>query len=159
MFSKILVPTDFSEGNCIAIENFEKMNRMQVGEVVLLHVIDEVKLEEVMNGYSFFYNDEMKELKDIEAKLKAEAMKKLESRVEAIKQSFKTDNVKPMVKIGIPWKEIVKTADEEDVSLIMLPSHGRLGFTHEFMGSTTIRVLKKTTKPVLIIKTAKEVKE
>ncbi len=159
MFSKILVPTDFSEGNCIAIENFEKMNLMQVGEVVLLHVIDEVKLEEVMNGYSFFYNDEMKELKDIEAKLKAEAMKKLESRVEAIKQSFKTDNVKPVVKIGIPWKEIVKTADEEDVSLIMLPSHGRLGFTHEFMGSTTIRVLKKTTKPVLIIKTAKEVKE
>ena len=69
---------------------------------------------------------------------------------------MKAKNVRIMVTVGIPYKEIVRVAEEEDVSLILLPSHGKLGFSHELMGSTTIRVLRKTKKPVLIIKTHKE---
>ena len=68
---------------------------------------------------------------------------------------MKAKNVRIMVTVGIPYKEIVRIAEEEDVSLILLPSHGKLGFSHELMGSTTIRVLRKTKKPVLIINTHK----
>ncbi len=58
-----------------------------------------------------------------------------------------------IVRVGIPYKEIVKVADEEDVNLIILSAHGKLGFSDEIMGSTTLRVIRKTNKPVLIIKT------
>ncbi|ASJ06761.1 universal stress protein [Thermococcus pacificus] len=157
MFRKVLLPTDFSEGYCRAVLQFERMNEMRVGEVILLHVVDEGTLEELMDGYSLFYGDEEKELKDIEERLKEVAMEKLLERMDEIKRAFRAEKVTPMVRFGVPWEEIVKVAEEEDVSLIILPSHGKLGFSHESLGSTTMRVLKKTKRPVLLIKTHEEV--
>ena len=83
-------------------------------------------------------------------------MERLQAKVEDVKKTFGTENVKPLVRFGLPWEEIVKVAEEEDVSLILLPSHGKLGFSHELLGSTTVRVLRKTKRPVLVIKTHPE---
>jgi len=153
MFRKILFPTDFSEGAYRAAKRFEKANDMPVGEVVLLHVIDEGTLEDLLNGYSLLYNDEELEIEAIKEELLKKTMEKLQAKAEECKKTFGTENVKPLVRFGLPWEEIVKVADEEDVSLILLPSHGKLGFSHEILGSTTIRVLRKTQRPVLVIKT------
>ncbi len=153
MFRKILFPTDFSEGSMRAIHNFEKQNTMEVEECIILHVIDEGHLEELLNGYSFLYRREDREMEDIEKKLMDEAKKKLEERAERCKKLMKVKKMTTMVRIGIPYKEIVKVAEEENVTLILLPSHGKLGYSHELLGSTTIRVLRKTKKAVLIIKT------
>ncbi|AJC72428.1 universal stress protein [Thermococcus guaymasensis DSM 11113] len=156
MFRKILFPTDFSEGAYRAAKHFEKTNTVPVGEVVLLHVINEETLEELLNGYSLLYNDEELEIEAIKEELMKKTMEKLQAKVEDVKKTFGTENVKPLVRFGLPWEEIVKVADEEDVSLILLPSHGKLGFSHELLGSTTVRVLRKTKKPVLVIKTHPE---
>jgi nucleotide-binding universal stress UspA family protein len=152
MFRKILFPTDFSEGAYRAAKRFEKTNEVKVGEVVLLHVIDEGTIEDLMNGYSMLYEDEEVELRDIEEKLKEKVMEKLQAKMEDVKRTFKTDNVKPVVRFGLPWEEIVKVAEEEDVSLILLPTHGKLGFSKELLGSTAMRVVKKTFRPVLLLK-------
>ncbi|ASJ08723.1 universal stress protein [Thermococcus siculi] len=156
MFRKILFPTDFSEGACRAVEKFEKSNEMAVGEVILLHVVDEGIVEELMNGYSMLYDDVGVELNAVEKELKAKALKKLQERVDRVKKAFGTERVKPVVRFGFPWEEIVKVAEEEDVSLIVLPSHGKMGFSRELFGSTAMRVLKKTKRPVLMIKTHEE---
>ena len=156
MFRKILFPTDFSEGAYRAAKRFEKANNMPVEEVILLHVIDEGTLEDLLNGYSLLYNDEELEIEAIREELLKKTMEKLQARVEDCKKTFGTKNVRPLVRFGLPWEEIVKVADEEDVSLILLPSHGKLGFSHELLGSTTIRVLRKTKRPVLVIKTHPE---
>ena len=156
MFHKILFPTDFSEGSMRAIRKFSKQNEIEVGECILLHVIDEGHLEDLLNGYSFIYKNEKREMEEVitEAKKKAEEM--LKEREERCRGMMKAKKMRTMVRIGIPYEEIVKMAEEEDVSLILLPSHGKLGYSHELMGSTTIRVLRKTKKPVLIIKTHEE---
>ena len=77
MFRKILFPTDFSEGSERAAKRFEKTNEAEVGEVVLLHVIDEGKLEDLMNGYSLLYENGQMELEEIKEKLKEKFMAKL----------------------------------------------------------------------------------
>lgn len=156
MFRKILFPTDFSEGSMRAIQKFNRDNSTEVGECVILHVIDEGKLEDMLTGFSYFYKKEEREIDDIEEKLKDNAMKEMKERAEKCRDMMKTKNIKMLVRVGIPYEEIVKVAEEENVSLILLPSHGKLGYSHELMGSTTIRVLRKTKKPVLIIKTHKE---
>jgi len=156
MFRKVLFPTDFSEGSMRAIQRFERENDMEVGECILLHVIDEGLVEDMVTGYSLLYNNENAEIDSILKNLEDDALKKLEERKERCKEMMKAKNMRVMVTVGIPYKEIVSVAEEEDVSLILLPSHGKLGFSHELMGSTTIRVLRKTKKPVLIIKTHKE---
>ena len=153
MFRKILFPTDFSEGFIRAIKRFSQQNKIEVNECILLHVIDEDYLEELMNGYSLLYVSEKKEYEDIVNELKEKAMKRLSEETERCRELIHPKNIKTLVRIGKPFEEIVKVADEEDVSLILLPSHGKLGFSHQLFGSTTMRVLKQTKKPVLIIKT------
>ncbi len=152
MFRKVLFPTDFSEGSYRAAKRFEKTNEVPVGEVILLHVIDEGTMEDLMNGYSLLYEDEEVEFEEVKKRLKEKIMEKLQAKVEDVKKTFKTDKVKPVVRFGFPWEEIVNVAEEEDVSLIILPTHGKLGFSKELIGSTAMRVLKKTYRPVLLIK-------
>ncbi len=154
MFRKILFPTDFSRGADIVIRNFMKKNEARVKEMILLHVISYDILDTLMEGRELFYESEKKEEKDIEKML----IRKNERKLDKIKEEFSSiaDEIRIMVKIGIPYEEIVKAAEEENVSLILLPSHGKLDFSHEIFGSTTMRVLKKTKKPVLLIKATEE---
>ena len=156
MFRKILYPTDFSESSYTAIKRFASINKMDVGSVVILHVVDETHLEDLMNGYSFLYNSQEVEISDIEEKLKKYARRKLENVKMVIREHINPAEIKLMVRFGIPYDEIVKVAEEEDVSLILLPSHGKRGYSHEIFGSTSIRVLRKTRRPVLIIKAWEE---
>lgn len=156
MFKKILFPTDFSQGAYAAIKSFEKSNQMEVGELILLNVVEESVLEEMMEYYTFYYDrykSEKSELKDIEARLKEERVKRLNEKAQFVKDILKPKSIKLLIRFGLPYKEIIDVADEEDVSMILLPSHGKLDFIHEFLGSTTHRVLHKTKKPVLLIKT------
>ena len=156
MFRKILFPTDFSEGSMRARLRFNKVNQSKVGECVLLHVIDEGALEDMLNGYSYLYDSEEREIKEIKERLIEKAKKELEERAERYREIMNAKNIKTIVRIGIPYEEIVNVAEKEDISLILLPSHGKLRYSHELLGSTTIRVLRKTKKPVLIIKTHEE---
>ncbi len=156
MFRKILFPTDFSEGSMRAIRKFNKQNEMEVGECIILHVIDEGHLEDLLNGYSFLYKSEKKEMEDVITEAKERAREKLNEWKDRCKKLMRAQKMRIIIRIGIPYEEIVKAAKEENVSLILMPSHGKLGYSHELLGSTTIRVLRKTKKPVLIIKTHEE---
>ncbi len=157
MLTKVLFPTDFSEGAYKTIRIFEKRNKIQIGQLILLHVVDETLLEEMFDGYSLLYNNEDKELLDIETKLREDRMKKLQEKSKLAQEILNPKDIKLIVKFGIPYKKILETAEEEDVSLILLPSHGKSDFSHEILGSTTCRILKKAKRPVLLIKTCEEV--
>jgi universal stress protein A len=54
------------------------------------------------------------------------------------------------VKIGKPAPEILHTSREKSCNLIVMSSHGLSGFRKLFFGSTTERVLRETTVPVLV---------
>ena len=154
MFRRILFPTDFSKGAERVIKNFMKRNKVRIGEMILLHVVSYDILDTLMEGKELLYESEKKEEEEIKEKL----IKKGERKLNKVKNDISSiaDKIITMVKIGIPYEEIIKTAEEENVSLILLPSHGKLGFSHEIFGSTTMRVLKKTKKPVLLIKATEE---
>lgn len=54
------------------------------------------------------------------------------------------------VAVGKPATEILRAARELDSDVIVISSHGRSGIRKTFFGSTTERVLRETTVPVLI---------
>ena len=60
--------------------------------------------------------------------------------------------VKPLVLKGRPYEAICKAAQEEQVNLIILGSHGRTGLARLLMGSTTERVIGQSPCPVLVVK-------
>jgi nucleotide-binding universal stress UspA family protein len=58
--------------------------------------------------------------------------------------------VEYLVAVGKPAIEILHAATEQHADLIVISSHGRSGVRKMFFGSTTERVLRETTVPVLI---------
>ncbi|MFB6092955.1 MAG: universal stress protein [Haloquadratum sp.] len=56
------------------------------------------------------------------------------------------------VRRGEPFQTIVDYADGADVDLIAMPTHGRSGLERLFLGSTTERVVRHATAPVLTVR-------
>ena len=57
-----------------------------------------------------------------------------------------------MVRTGRPYYEIITTAKEERVDLIVIATHGHTGVEHLIFGSTAEKVVKKAPCAVLIVK-------
>jgi nucleotide-binding universal stress UspA family protein len=57
-----------------------------------------------------------------------------------------------IIKAEVSAKNIVKVAEELDVSLIIIGSHGRKGIQKLTLGSVAEEVLKFSLLPVLIVK-------
>ena len=53
---------------------------------------------------------------------------------------------------GAPYREIVQAAQDEDIDLIVISTHGHRGFARMFLGSTAERVVRHATCPVLIVR-------
>lgn len=153
MLRKVLFPTDLSETSFKALEVFGEINEMTIEDAIILHVVERNNIDLIVEGYSLVYEPLSEDIEDLRRKLVERRKKILEENAEKFRKMLNARKIKIIVRVGIPYKEIVKVADEEDVNLIILSAHGKLGFSEEIMGSTTLRVIRKTNKPVLIIKT------
>jgi nucleotide-binding universal stress UspA family protein len=60
-----------------------------------------------------------------------------------------------VVEVGVPYKEIVRKAQEEKADLIVMSTHGRTGLEQVMLGSVTAKVVARATCPVLSIRPAK----
>ena len=61
------------------------------------------------------------------------------------------------VEVGNAAEEIIRVADEMDVDLITMSTHGRSGIKRWAFGSVTDHVLRGGYKPVLVVRAPKEV--
>lgn len=135
-FSRVLVPLDFSKESMKAIEQLQELKEI-VKEVLLLHVIDDIKDMDLLD-------EQIEEAK--------EKLRRIKGRLAGIKSQY-------LVVEGIPSDEISKLASMEDVTLIMLTTRGKGDLIDLILGSTAESVLRKTTKPVMIIPASKEFEE
>ena len=143
MFKKILYPTDFSDVSKKAIDYIKQLKEGGSETVIVLHVINERgmrAIERYASGNSMeieqrIMDDAKQEIKVIEDDLK--------------KSGFK---VKTMIQRGVPLLEILKAEEEEDISVIVIGSHGKSNLEEMFLGSVSEKVSRKCKSPVLIIK-------
>jgi len=143
MFKKILYPTDFSDVSRKAIDYIEQLREGGSETVIVLHVIDQRGMQAVAQ-----YNSANSI--DIEQRIMEDAKQEMEVIENELKKSgFK---VKSMIQIGIPLREILKVEEEEDVSVIVIGSHGKSNLEEIFLGSVSEKVSRKCKNPVLIIK-------
>jgi nucleotide-binding universal stress UspA family protein len=59
---------------------------------------------------------------------------------------------KCIIKTGKPFLEIIETAKEENIDLIIIASHGHTGVEHILFGSTAEKVVRKAPCPVLTLR-------
>lgn len=143
MFEKILYPTDFSSETLKALEFVKKLKGAGAKEVVLLHVIDRRGLNDLAR---FSKKDLPHIMVDMEKKAKTE--------MNPIMKELKDVDLKVTVRVekGGPYNEILRVADEENVSVIVIGSHGKSNIDKMLLGSVSYKLVKSVNKPILVVK-------
>ena len=144
MFQKILYPTDFSDVSKKALDYIKQLKESGANEVVVLHVLDQRATDAL---HRFMEDRKLQQLKE---NRKKEAAKMLTGIEKELKKASLT--VKTIIKTGVPVREILRVEKEEDVSVMVIGSHGMSNLEEIFLGSVSEKVIRRCTKPVLVIK-------
>lgn len=141
---RILVPTDFSKFSQNALTYATAFAEKFSSEVLLLHVVQDLALfipEAVLGTPAVTPPVEQ---------FIASAKTALERTVAEMK--LPGIAIRPEVAEGVPFEEIIRTAREKDVDLIVMGTHGHTGLAHMLMGSVAEKVVRKAPCPVLTVR-------
>ncbi|HJR61707.1 MAG TPA: universal stress protein [Vicinamibacterales bacterium] len=136
----ILCPVDFSDASRAALRYARVITEHFGGRLVVLAVEDPLLTEAVDLGTGVVWDPE-----DTRHELARFAARALGSN------PLKSAEVTYEVAVGKPAKQILHVAQENGCELIVMSTHGLTGMRKMFFGSTTERVLRETTIPVLAI--------
>lgn len=140
---EILCPTDFSEFSYKALQSAVDMASHFKAGLLVMHVVNPVPVAAGMTGYPGF------NIPEYQKELAKHARENLDKLIK--KRVPDKVRVKAEVAIGVEADEIVRTAEEQNIDLIVIATHGRTGLERLFFGSVTEKVLRHTNHPVLVI--------
>jgi nucleotide-binding universal stress UspA family protein len=150
MFTRILYPTDFSEVSRKALECVKKLKEAGTREVVVVHIIDEREITRFPLQIAWA----RERLKEVEGELQEQMEKAAEEELQVIESELKEKGftVKIRMEKGSPFREILRVEDEEDVSAIVIGSHGSSNIKEMLLGSVSEHIIRHCKKPVLVVK-------
>lgn len=143
---KIMVATDGSKISNKAIDYGVKIAARMSAEVLGIYVVNLKALE----FFALGHHDNIAGYEDENSKLRKEG----EDALAYLKDQCAKAGVKSSTAIvrGYPAEEILKTAEKEKVSMIVVGNIGRTGMEHMLMGSVSETVVRKATRPVLVVR-------
>jgi len=142
-FRRILCPTDFSEPACTAIKHAVEMAQHFASELIIHHVVGAIPAIESPTGVTNF------DLPAYQRELTSAAETSLKSKL--ARHVPESVHARTLVTHGDAAHEIVRVAEEEDVDLIVLSTHGATGWRHLIFGSVAERVVKLAKCNVLTV--------
>ncbi len=144
-FDKILFANDFSENSEHAFDYALTLAKQFNSRLIIIHVINEpVDLRGFYVPHISF--------EKLEKEIEEGAEKMMQKFCRTRAKDF--TNYETLIVAGIPYEEILKKADEEKVSLIILGTQGRKGIDHFLFGSTAERVVRNAKSPVMTVRMA-----
>jgi len=137
-FDRILFPVDFSERSRAAAPFVLSMAQRHKSHVVLLHALQPPP--PLYAGMNTVY-PEVYDFEGLSTDLRAELAKFAEAELPKVP-------VTVVVEMGEPAAVITEYADNENIQLIMMPTHGYGAFRRALLGSVTAKVLHDAKVPV-----------
>ena len=146
MFSRILVPMDFSAPSDAALDYARGVAMRFGASLHLLHVADD--------PYRTLYGGEVfvPEIERLRRQIVSDAAGRLKGRLTASDVTGFEATIDAI--IGTPAGSIVEYAGGHGIDLIVMGTHGRSGMSHVLMGSITERVIRTAPCPVLTVREA-----
>lgn len=149
-YANILVPTDGSDLALRALDEALTIAGFTNATIHVLYVVDDTTIAELATNAGL---DDVSFDSDVDD---------LFERFEAVGEHAIADvrdaaadhdvAVRTAIRSGIPRDEILGYADENDIDLIVMGTHGRRGVERYVLGSTTERVLRRASVPVLSVR-------
>lgn len=141
MYDRILLPTDGSETTDRALAHALDLTERYDAELHILYVVDA----------SVFAND-------VETGTIVEEFETMGDRiVDHAAQKASEAGLEPAARTvvrGTPHRRILEYADEADIDLIVMGTHGRTGLDRYLLGSVTEKVVRISDVPVLTVREA-----
>ena len=139
---KILVPIDFSSPCNKAFKYAVGFARQFGSHIVMIHVVEPPAAvdKEPLTG---------------EGTPRTQSETALaEEKMQALADAFRDGRLKITsgIRRGVATHEIVQVAEELDVDLIIMATHGARGWKHFGLGSTADRVARAAPCPVLVVR-------
>ena len=145
MYDRILVPTDGSRPTAESVKHAATLARAHDAVVHVLYVVDRRRYRAA--------TEDTKE--EIVAALEEEGERAIDDAVTRLAD----DGVETVSEIreGIPYKTVLAYAEEADIDVIVIGTHGRTGRDRRVaLGSVTERVVQNAETPVLVVNTSDE---
>jgi len=144
MYHKILVPLDRSKRAEAILPHVESLARHYEATIIFLGIIEPLYI-----GHTSIYDNPLFDQHNLQ--MQTEAMEQyLQTRQEEFQE--KGLKVERRVGHGQIMKGITQAAQEEDVDLVAMTSHGHTGLARVFYGSVTAGVLHSLDRPILVIR-------
>ena len=177
MFSRILVPTDFSRGSEQAWASARRMARTIGAELVLLHVLPATPLdvEERMRE-----EERRAEVRALQAEHQlgipragdeprpathvfegplmgatlaefSDAGRRWAALLEEWADQARADGtkVRTVLRVGVPYREVIEAVKDEEADAIFMATHGRGEIPRLLMGSVADKVIRMAPCPVV----------
>lgn len=139
MYDSILVATDGSDDASAAVTDAISLARALE---VPLHGVAVVETRTA-------YDTGIVDPKEAEKRLRDQAHDSLETLERAASEAGVS--ITTAVRSGPPHEEILAYADEHDIGLLVVGSHGRSSFRRALLGSTVDAVVRLSERPVLVV--------
>tara|TARA_B100001964_G_scaffold153001_1_gene168344 strand:+ start:510 stop:968 length:459 start_codon:yes stop_codon:yes gene_type:complete len=138
---KILCPIDHSDCSKEALRYAVSFAMKDKAKVVLLYIIDIRSFNEGLGAISAQIPNE-ETVEQLRVKL-----------LDCIPEEIRDDmDIEAIVAQGVPFAEIISTAKEKEIDMIVIGSHGRTGISHMMLGSVSEKVVRKAPCPVLTVR-------
>ncbi len=140
-YKHILLAADFTEHGIIVAEKAKELAQNNQSQISFVHVVDSPPLTDTSYGPIIPMGMDLTQELLVSAKI----------RLEKFADELGLKEKQQWVETGSPKLEIVRVADENEVDLIVVGSHGRHGFAL-LLGSTANGVLHHAKCDVLAVR-------
>ncbi|MDC1068713.1 universal stress protein [Candidatus Kapabacteria bacterium] len=141
VYKNILLPTDFSEGSEKAFLHAVDIAKSMNAKIHVLHIIQQMVYPA---GFEIAQNS----FSNIEEALEKNANSHLSETSKRL-SNLGIDN-ETHILMGKPSEQIIEFSNQEFVDLVVIPTNGAGGLEHFLFGSTTEKVIRGVSCPVLV---------
>ena len=142
-YKHVLVAIDLSDDADIVLERARLIAERNQAKMTLVHVVEPLSVA--------YGSDIPLDLSSLQEEITDQARE----RIASLAEDVALKNVEQHVIYGRPEREVHRIADETDVDLIVVGSHGRQGLAL-ILGSTSTSILHGANCDVLAVRVGKE---
>ncbi|MES3516143.1 MAG: universal stress protein [Natronomonas sp.] len=163
MYDNVLYPTDGSDGAEAALETVRDLARTYDATVHVLYAAKQPEIHglsgdvPMTGGGGMSGNPEgaatgMRGDRTEDDVLRSKTETEGQKLVELVATRLDDVETRTAVEWGEPYEVILEYADEHDVDIVVMGTHGRTGIDRYLIGSVAERVIRKSDEPVLTVR-------
>jgi len=153
--SKVLIALDYDPSAQEVAEKGFAFAKSMGAQVVLLHVTSDYVYYSSLDYSPILGYDTFSNLGALQTNTLEELRVAAENYLKSMKEHLGDPGIETLVRDGEFGEVILETAEEKNIDILVLGTHGRRGLDKILMGSVAEKVLQSTKIPLFIIPTHK----